>query len=266
MSEKNKEVNISECVGVSVEAATILGLNIAKEPELLTEVLKNDYAQLIEGQSRPGEPFIHLPLENDFQLRKMLDMIDNHTYGNDQKYPRFSVWHKTHWTHGAKDISHLLMGIGRHQKINTDISMLSGQSRLALTDGENPIFPYEHFVNMPYDKVNTKEDDNEKDKETQLGAFRVGREQFEEENPDYDMFTIDVATYVTLTLHKRIKGEKMSVPLGTMIIPVLGRKAIMGGSALAIVHTSATGQIGLGWSRGDRSQGTGIGISIGCNN
>lgn len=263
MSEKYKEVNIAECVGVSVEAATILGLDIAKEPELLAEVLKNDYTQLTKGQSRPGEPYIHLPLDNDYQIRKILDKIDGHAYDNGQKYPGFSVWHKTHWTHGAKDISHMFIGLGRHQKNNTDISMLSGQSRLALTDGENPIFPYEHFVNMPHDKVNIKEDDSEKDKETQIDAFKIDREQFEDENPDFDMFTNDVATYVTLTLHRRIKGEKIPVPLGTMIIPNLGRKAIMGGSALAIVHTSATGQIGLGWSRGDRSQGTGIGISIG---
>ena len=76
MSEKLREVNISESVGVSVEAATILGLDIAKEPELLAEVLKNDYTQLIEDQSRPGEPFIHLPLENDYQLRKVLDKFE----------------------------------------------------------------------------------------------------------------------------------------------------------------------------------------------
>jgi hypothetical protein len=265
MSEKIKEVNIAECVGVSVEAATILGLDIAKEPELLAEVLKNDYTQLVEGQARPGEPFIHLPLENDYQLRNIVDRIDGHEYINGKKSPGISVWHKTHWTHGGKDISHMLIGLGRHQKQNEDISTLSGQSRLALIDGENAMFPYVHFVNMPFDRLNVKKDDNEKDSETQIDAFTISREQYETDNPDFDMFSMDVASYAMLTLHRRVKGEKMPIPLGTMIIPELGRKRIVGGSALAIAHTSATGQIGLGWTRGNRSQGTGIGISIGSN-
>ncbi len=264
MYENFKEVNIPESVAVSVEALSILSLEIAKDKEILSEVLKNDYTQLIESQPHPGEPFVHLPLENDYQLRKLLDIMDSQIF-NGQKYPSFSVWHKTHWTHGAKDISHTLMGMGRRQKIVTDISDLSGQSRLALSDGENAMFPFVHFVNMPFDKQNTKEDDSEKDKETQTDAFKVSQNQFEMENQGFDMFSIDVASYAMLTLQRRIKGEKVETPLGIMIIPDLGRKKIMGGSALAIVHTSATGQIGLGWSRGDRNAATGIGLSIGCN-
>jgi hypothetical protein len=258
-----RQTNISECVGVSVEALSILGLDIASD-SLLPEVLQDDFTQLVKGQPRPGEPLVHLPLENDFQLRKMLDVMDDNTYFG-KKYPSFSVWHKTHWTHGATDISHLLIGLGRHKKNNTDISNLSGQSRLALYDGENDMFPYVHFVNMPFDKLNIKQDDSEKDKETQTDAYKVSREQFEADNPDFDMFSFDVATYAMLTLHRRIRGEKMPVPLGTIIIPELGRKKIIGGSALAIAHTSANGQIGMGWSRGERSPATGIGISIGCN-
>ena len=264
MIDKFKEVNITECVGVAIEALSILDLDIVKDKEILAEVLKNDYLQLTTGQTRPGEPFVHLPLENDFQLRKMLDTIDSQSY-RDRSYPAFSIWHKSHWTHCAKDISHLPIVRARRQKTDTDISDLSGQSRLALTDGENNMFPYVHYVNMPYDKTNINDDDSEKDKETQLDAFKVSRELFESENSDFDMFSIDVASYVMLALYRRIKGEKLEVPLGTMIIPDLGRKKILGGSAVSIVHTSATGQIGLGWSRGDRSSGTGIGISIGCN-
>jgi hypothetical protein len=264
MSEKYKEENIDECVGVSVEAAKILGLNIAKEPELLAEVLKNDYMQLINDQTRPGEPFVHLPLENDYQLRKMLDIMDEKTYSG-RKYPNFSVWHKTNWTYGANDISHIFIGIGRHKKYHADLSNLSGQSRLALTDGEKVMYPYVHFVNMPFDKLSIKNDDNENDEETQIDAYKTGREQYEEENPDFDMFTIDIASYAMLTLYRRIKGEKIEIPLGTIIIPDLGRKRILGGSAVSIVHTSVTGQIELGWSRGNRSLATGLGISVGCN-
>jgi len=263
MSEKIKEVNISDAVGVSVEAATILGLDIASEPDLLTDVLKNDYAQLVNSQPRPGEPFIHLPPENDYQLRKILDTMDGHLYKNNQKYPSFSVWHRTHWTHGASDISHLL--VGRRQKQDTDISYLSGQSRLALSDGENPMFPFVHFANMPFDKINVKQNDDERDDETQIDAYRVSRDQFETENPDFDMFTMDVSSFAMLTLHQRIRGDRNSEPLGVMIIPELGRKRIVGGLAVAIVHASAGGQIGMGWSRGNRSPGTGIGVSIGCN-
>ncbi len=265
MSEELKEVNVSECVAVSVEAATILGLDIASDPEILIEVLTHDYEQLINGQTRPGEPFIHLPVENDFQLRKVLDVMDGHTYYDGQNYPSFSVWHKTHWTHGAKDISHLLTGLGRRKIIETDILGLSGQSRLALSDGENPMYPYEHFVDMPHDHHNIKKDDNKKDRETQIDAFNISREQYESDNPGIDMFTLDVTSYAVLALQHRIKGEKNPIPLGTMIIPELGRKKILGGSALAIVHTSAIGQIRMGWSRGDRSHGIGMGISIGYN-
>lgn len=263
MSEMIKENSIDDAVGVSVEAAQILGLDIAREPNLLTEVLTMDYLQLLNYQSRPGEPFIHLPTENDYQLRKILDRMDDHLYENGQKYPSFSVWHKTHWTHGANDISHLLMG--HRKRHDTDVSHLSGQSRIALSDGENPMFPFVHFVNMPFDKENVKRDDNEKDSETQMDAFRVSRDQFESENPDFDMFAMDVASYAMLTLHRRIRGDLNSESLGTLIIPELGRKRIIGGSAVAIAHTSAGGQIGLGWSRGDRSPGTGIGITLGSN-
>lgn len=68
-----------------------------------------------------------------------------------------------------------------------------------------------------------------------------------------------------LTAHRRITGEKMPIPLGTMLIPELGEKKILGGAAVSIIHTSVIGQIGMGWSRGERSPATGIGISIGCN-
>ncbi len=265
MSEGIKEINIDECVDVSVEAAAILGLNIAKEPKLLAEVLKNDYTQLINGQTRPGEPYIHLPIENDYQLQKVLGKMDDHMYDIGRKYPNFSVWHQTHWTHGVHDISHFLVGLRQHQEYKADISNLSGQSRLALSDGENTMFPYVHFVNMPFDKENVKNDDKEKGTETQLETFNIRREQYELENPNFDMFCFDVATYAMLTLHRRIKGEKNPIPLGTIIIPELGRKKILGGSALAITHTSSNGQIGLGWSRGDSNSSTGIGISIGCN-
>ncbi|MCX6728580.1 MAG: hypothetical protein NTV39_02325 [Candidatus Saccharibacteria bacterium] len=265
MNEKPKGVNIAECVGVSVEAATILGLDIAKDPELLAEVLKNDYTQLIEDQPRPGEPFIHLPLENDYQLRKVLDKFDGHIYGDGQKYPNFSVWHETHWTHGAHDISHLLKGLGRRKKYKADISGLSGQSRLAFSDGENAMFPYAHFVNMPFDHHNVSPDDSIKDSETQKDAFKISREQYESDNPDFDMFSFDVATLAMLSAHQRIKGEKMPELFGTIIIPELGRKRILGGSALAIVHLTATRQFEMGWTRGDRSAGTGIGISVGYN-
>jgi hypothetical protein len=261
MIEKYKEVDIDECVGVSVEAATILGLNISKDKEQLAEVLKNEYLQLIEGQNRPGEPFRHLLLENDYQLRKVLDIIDGHTYDDGRKYSGFSVWYKTHWTRGASDVSHIFTGIGRRQKNHADISDLSGQSRLALTDGGNSLYPYVHLPNMPHDKVNLKEDDGE----TRMEAFKISREVFEDENPDFDMFTNDVAVYSILSLQRRIRGDKVEIPLGTWIIPDLGRTKILGGSALTLMYTSATGQIGMGWTRGDRSMGTGIGISIGRN-
>jgi hypothetical protein len=266
MIEKYKEVNITECVGVSVEAATILGLNIAKDPEQLNEVLKNEYLKLIEGQNRPGEPFRHLPLENDYQLRKMLDIIDDHTYDGDRKYTRFSVWHKTHWTHGAKDISHLLMGLGRHQKHSADLVDLVGQSRLALTDGENPIFPFVHFSDKPHSKENVSKDDNEKDSETQLEAFEARREIYELNNPNFDMFYFDAATCVILGLQSRIRGDKYNALFGAVILPELGQsKDKLGQPAVSMFHITAIGQIGLGLSRGDRSFGTGVGIAVGYN-
>jgi hypothetical protein len=128
------------------------------------------------------------------------------------------------------------------------------------------MFPFVFFANKPFDKENIKKDDDERDKETQLDAFNVEQASYELENPDFDMFNFDVSTYSMLTLQRRIRGEKWQIPLGTIIIPELGRnKMELGGLAVSIVHTSAIGQIGLGWSRGERSSGTGIGISIGYN-
>lgn len=261
MYEKVREVNITESVEVSIEALSILGLDIAKDP-LLFEVLKNDYEQLINKQPRPGEPFVHLPLENDYQLRKMLDIMDEKIYSG-KKFPGFSVWHKTNWTHGAEDISHILMGVGKNKKYPANLNSLFGQSRLALSDGENDMIPFVHFADKLFDREVVKKNDN--DEQTQIEAFKLYREQYELENPDFDVFTIDVASYAMLTLYRRIKGEKMQTPFGVMIIPELGRKAIMGGSVVSIVHEGAGGQIELGWSRGNRSLGTGLGIAVGSN-
>ena len=88
MNEKLKEVNIDECVGVSVEALSILGLDIARDKEFLAERLEKGYSHLVNDQPRPGELFPHLPLKNDYQMFKVFEKMDTRIYaGREFKYP-----------------------------------------------------------------------------------------------------------------------------------------------------------------------------------
>lgn len=262
MSEKLKEVNISESVGVSVEALSILGLKVARDKERLAEDLKNDFTELLNGQNRTGEPYVHLGLDNDYQLREMLEKIDNKEYFG-RKYPKFYVWHQAPWTGIHDNFTHKLTDFVKRDKHRSHIEDMTGQSRLALNDGKNFMAPFIHLEDMPNDKVNVKK--GEKDEETQLEALKKEKAGFKLLNHRFNMHAGEVSDYDMLTLIQRIKGEALQMPLGVWIIPNLGRKYILGGSAVSIAHTGSTGRIGLGWSRGDSSEGTGIGLSIGCN-
>lgn len=255
-------VNIDESVGVSVEALSILGLKVARDKERLAEDLKNDFTELLNGQNRTGEPYVHLGLDNDYQLREMLEKIDGSEY-NGKKYPKFYVWHQAPWTGIHDDFTHKLSDLVKRDKHRSHIEDMSGQSRLALNDGKNFMAPFIHLADMPNDKVNVKK--VEKDEKTQLEALGIEKASYKLLNPRFNMYADEVSDYAMLTLVRRIKGEALQIPLGVWIIPNLGRKYILGGSAVSIVHTGPTGRIGLGWLRGDSSEGTGIGLSIGCN-
>lgn len=254
-------LNMPESVAVSVEALSILGLDIASNPESLSELLTVNYSRLANGQSRPGEPFVQLSLDNDYQLRIMLEKIDKTKY-NGHTYPRFSNWYKSHWTSTPRDIKHVLKSLTHHDKNDTNLGRLNVNARLALSDGDGIMKPFIHYADRPFDDENI---DLRGDDMTQLDAFAIEKNSFETTNPDYNMTTMDVASYAMLTLQKRIKGESMQDSLGTMIVPDLGKKMALGGSVVNIVHTGSSGQIGLGWSRGNPDDGTGFGLSIGLN-
>jgi hypothetical protein len=267
MSEKVRGVNISESVGVSVEALSILKLDIARDKEFLAERLEKGYSHLVNDQPRPGELFPHLPLKNDYQLFKLLETIDSREYaGREYKYPKTQVWHHGHWVHGAVLLGNPLMKVDRYAKNHADIRNIPITARLALSDSGNKMFPYNHHGNKPYDHANVTDEDKDSDRITQLEAFNNEQAIFELENPNFDMFTIDVASYALLTLQRRIKGQAWPIPLGVMRLPDLGRsKDEFGKSVVSIVHTSAIGQIGLGMSDGERSSATGFGESIASN-
>jgi hypothetical protein len=267
MNEKSKEVNIAESVGVSVEALSILGLDIARDKEFLAERLEEGYRHLVNDQPRPGELFPHLPLNNDYQLFKVLEKIDSYPYdGREFKYPKTHVWHHGHWVHGAAFMGNPLMVFERYAENHADISSIPITARLALGDSGNKMFPFNHHGDKPYDKLNVTDEDKDLDRITQLDAFNNEQKIFELENPNFDMFTIDVASYALLTLQRRIKGEAWPIPLGVMRLPDLGRsKDSFGKSVVSIVHTSANGQIRLGMSDGGRSSGSGFGESVASN-
>jgi len=262
-SKPNKPpINISESVSISVEALSTLGLNVSKDKESLAELLTYSYTSLVEDQDRPGEPFVQLQIDNDYRLRAMLEKIDGREYYG-EKYPRFSNWHRTQWTHSHRDLKHTLMNFGHHHHNEDDANLkdLTINARLALSDGDSHIEPLIHFSNKPFDKESMNIDGNDSD--TQLEAFSKEKIEYELNNPEFNMITMDVASYAMLTLQRRIKGGNFHNIMGTMIIPDLGRKMILGGSAVSIVHTGSSGKLGLGWIRGNSSTGSGFGISIG---
>ena len=144
-SKPNKPpINVEESVGISVEALSTLGLNVSKDKDYLAELLAYTYKRLVEGQDRPGEPFVHLLIDNDFKLRAMLEKIDGREYYS-KKYPRFSNWHRTQWTHNHNDLRHTIKNIGHH---NNDANLkdlqrvFNGMSRRAsfVSGMENAVF------------------------------------------------------------------------------------------------------------------------------
>lgn len=264
-SKPNKPpINITEFVGISVEALSTLGLNVSNDKEYLAELLKYSLKRLYEDQDRPGEPFVQLQIDNDYRLRAMLEKIDGREYFG-EKYPRFSNWHKTQWTNSHKDLKHALMGIGHNHTQDHDAKLdgLTINARLALNDGNCRIEPLIHFSNKPFDKESISPDDV--DKITQLDAYDNEKSVYELLNSDHNMMAMNVSSYAMLTLQRRIRGEPQHNIMGTMVVPDLGRKMILGGSAVSIVHTTSVGQLGLGWSRGNSSDGSGFGISVGHN-
>jgi hypothetical protein len=262
---RDKPLSISDSVGVSIEAAKILGLDIARDPELLRSVLTNDYERLFNGQSRPGEAYIHLDVDTDYKLIQMLDVIDDIEYDG-TTFPKHDIWHPhTHWTGGTSEIKHLLVGLGKHHKHADSFKGSSGQSHIALNDGENFLAPFAHFTNQPYDKHNVSDDDRAHGVHTQLESLSLETAKFEAENPGFYMTSLDVASFAMLVLQKRIKGESLQYAFGAMVIPDLGRRALINESHVRIVHIRATGQMGLGKLRGNPSQGSGVGLIIGHN-
>ncbi|HUC96393.1 MAG TPA: hypothetical protein VMR16_01880 [Candidatus Saccharimonadales bacterium] len=257
-----KPVNISDCVGVSVETAQMLDMDIAQDPELLKEVLTNEYGQLINGQSRPGEPFIHPDIDTNYKLMQMLDAIDK-IEPKGRTYPKHNVWYKTHWTSGTKDIKHLIIGLGYHSRNPDSFRAVSGQPRIALNDGKNFMAKFAHHTNQPYDKENLSDEDRAHGVHTQLESLSLDIVQFKTENPGFYLTSLDVASIAWIVCQKHIKGESLKDAFGAMAIPDLGRRAIMGDSRVRVVYCGPTEQIGLGSLRGDPSPGMGIGQAVG---
>src|SRR5680860_888803 len=205
--------NIPEAVGVSVEALSMLNLKVATDKEALAEKLKQEYTQLVAGQDRSGEPYVQLELDSDNSLRAMLDTIDGNMY-NGHTYPMTSIWHDTSWTSRGKNISGSPKSIIQQDDEGVGSSELTGHSRLALGDGVNLKTPYIHFTNKPYDEMSLDPDSVKK--ETQLEALAKEKEQYESSDPDFNMKTMDVASFAMLVLQHRIRGETKDSLHGVM--------------------------------------------------
>jgi hypothetical protein len=262
MIERNKEVNISESVSVSVEAARMLGLDIASNPDLLTKILKIEYEKLAFGQNRTGELYIHPQIDADDTLMQMLDVIDNLS-PNGHTYPKHNVWYQTDWTSGAKNLKSLIIGMGHHNKDPDSYKSVSAQARLAPNDGKNFMAKFAQYPNQPYNEDDLTDEDKEHGIHTQLESFALDRKQINIENPGFYLTYLDVASIAFIGLQKHIKGESLKDAFGVMTIPDLGHHAIKGDGRLRIVHFGANEDLRLGALRGDPSPYRGFGHSIG---
>ncbi len=223
--------NIPDAVGVSVEALTILGLDLARDKDALIELLEHDYSQLINDQSRSGEPYVQLALDSDHRLRAMLDAIDGKEY-NGHKYPKYTVWNNNSWTSRARNVRHSLKRISQQDTDEISLRGLTGHARLALNDSGSSNTPFMHFTDKPYDKEHHDREDDSKD--TQLESLANEKAKYELENPAFNMRTLDVASFAMLVLQKRIRGESENFANGTMTIPDLGRKTMIGALRLVL--------------------------------
>lgn len=245
------EANLSDQVGVSVEALNILGL--VEDNDLVTESVTAEFSKL--GQSgRTGEAFVQLP-RSVITLADLVKASDSATYSGDRQYPETYVYREL-WTPGfgkngysAEELDNLTLGG------NADFTP---HVRLAVHNSASEQEPLLHFLDKPYDKKYPK-----RGEQTQLGAVEEAVKAYDAEgHEDFTMTPLNAKAVAFIALIRRIKGETMPMAWGFMRDATLPRKEVGGDSVVGGVFSSGDGFY-LNRSRGSADSDGGVGLSVG---
>ncbi len=260
---QNGEPNITEAVGVSVEALRLL--RVIEDIDAATESITDDFIRLaklgyngrLHVLPRQTIPFDHIVSVAE----------DQRASGVKAKYVYPNLW-----TPGTEDESY------------TEADLNAGpedhQSRLAVfSDTLSSYDPVLHFRGLPYDdEANQLHHNNAPYKKTQLGELEEVEQGFQNLHPENTINPLDHRAFAMLALMDRIRGKKPSRDLhyvdprnigfillnrGWMRIPSLGgSRNVDGGSFVGYVGSSGS-QSFFGGSGGRASRAFGVGLSLG---
>lgn len=256
------EFNLSDHIGASVEALSMLGL--VGDPDLVTESVANDYKKLIES-GVAGEPYIQLP-RSMITLTGLVKVLDSTTYPDGRSYGKSEVyknlWTPGHGTEGyeADELDNLVLA--NLARGNQDDFRPHGRLAVHNTKTKSKKEPLLHFLGMPFDSKHAR-----KGEQTQLEALDVMIKEYEAQNVtgDFEIAPLNAKAVAFMALVRRIKGEPMPLSWGFMRDATLPRKTVGGSSCVGDVDSDG-GQLKMNSSYGYALSDFGVGVSMGPKN
>ena len=253
--EPNPTINVSDAVGVTVQALDMLGL--VQDREQVTDSVTTEFGALnalLPGDGpMTGEAYIQIP-RKVISLPRMIEVLDGAKYPGEREYPDTWVYRDL-WVPGttkgsleAEDIGNLELG---------NRSDFPVHARVAVYNPNNREERLLHYLGQPYDEMYA-----EKGEETQLQSFATSKTLQEAAHPDSTLTPLNANAVAMIALTRRIKGEAMPFEWGFMRDATLPRRTVVGGSIVGYVD-SLDGRLTLGGSRGDSDPLVGLGLSVG---
>lgn len=243
--------NVSEEVGVSLQALGELGLNVF-DKEAAKASITEDFMKLSE-LGLAGRPFI-LPAENiPFDHIVAVSEGKRPTGVSEQwAYPNL-------WTPGTETGSFAEQELNRGPKNHS--------AKLAVfTSLDTHVDPTLHYRGLPVDDY-ARRSWNQDAPSTQDQEAAADKKAFESKNPDFTLDITDHRTFAVLVLMDRIRGTNPNSPdfilnQGWMRVPDLGRRTIDGGSVVGHIG-SDDGQSVFDCESGGANVIVGLGLSVG---
>ena len=248
--------DISEAVGVSLEAMKLLGL-APLDLDQATEELTTDFTTLIQPNYN-GRLYV-LPSEQT-SLAHMLTVAE----GNRAESVNTAYVYSDLWTPGTEPNSFTDSELNQGPK--------APEARLAIFSSVSKSDKTLHYLDLPYDDQANNSYHNGNYSTTQLKELAADELVFTSKHPEYTLTPTDVKSFMMHVLMDRIRGQRTEVPLdptspdfilnkGFMRLPDLGRRTVDGDSIVSVY--SGGSRVGLGRSYGHARGRGGVGLSMG---
>lgn len=236
-------LDVDEAVNTTVEL--LRQLEVVSDEESLRSSLTSDYQRLTELGG--GRLYVELPATVTFTSLVELANKLAQKAGFDDVY-----WWPSFWVPGTEKES------VTENELNG--STLGYTARLALY-GDNQYDKLLHFAGLSYDRKYA----SRKDAATQVKRVDRAVKQFAADHKGANLRASDHCDFLVWYLMDLIRGVPASEVVmvgGFMRVPVLGRRAVDGGSCVGFVY-SYGGRANLRWSRGLAGDNVGVGLSAG---